>query len=78
MAEKVYIPAIRNFKPNERAPQFILASMVIDVAEFNDWINNEGSQYLTEYNGKKQLRLTVLQSDKTGVNIQVDTYKPNK
>ena len=78
MSEKIYPQGIRTFKAGDKAPAFILGTIVIDVNALNEWLSGEGSQYLTDYQGKAQLKLTVLQSDKTGVNLQVDTWKPNK
>lgn len=78
MSEKIYPKGIRCFKPGDKAPAFILGTIIMDVNEFLDWIESDGREYFTDYQGKAQLKLTVLQSDKTGVNIQVDTYKPNR
>lgn len=79
MADKVYVNAIRCFNRNQNAPQFILGTMIVDVNALFTWLKGEGGQYLSEYVAKdgsktKQLKLTVMQSDKTGVNVQVDTY----
>lgn len=76
MSEKIYPKGLRSFKPHEKAPSFVLGTIIMDVNAFRDWIEGEGREYFTDYQGKSQLKLTVLQSDKTGVNIQVDTYKP--
>lgn len=78
MSEKVYPKGIRCFKPGDKAPSFILGTIIMDVGEFKDWLQQDGSEYFTSYQGKAQLKLTVLQSDKTGINVQVDTWKPNQ
>lgn len=75
MAEKIYAKGIRCFKPHERAPEFVLGTMIIDVPAFLEWVRGDGEQYLSDYQGSPQLKLTVLQSDRTGVNVQVDTYQ---
>jgi hypothetical protein len=71
--EKVYANGIRTFAKNEKAPAFILGTIVITPSELIKWIN-ENEQYLSEYNGAKQLKLQVLQG-KDKLTIQVDTYK---
>lgn len=73
--EKVYPKGIRTFKAGDKAPSFILGTIVIDVDEFQDWLRTTGREYVTQYQDKDQIKLTVLQSDKTGINIQVDTYR---
>ena len=77
MENRIYVPGFRTFAKNEKAPEFILGNLVVSIDEFNDWVKGEGSQYLTEYNGKTQLRLTVLTAKDGRVNFQVDTYKQN-
>jgi hypothetical protein len=75
--EKVYAAGIRTFAKNEKAPSFVLGTIVITFEELGAWIKGEGKEYLTEYQGKKQLRLQVLDG-KDRLTIQVDTFKPSK
>ena len=71
--EKVYAKGIRCFPKHEKQPSFVLGAMVITIAELNDWVK-QNEQYLTDYNGQKQLKFQILQGDK-GINLVVDTYK---
>ena len=71
--EKVYAKGIRCFPKHEKQPSFVLGAMVITIAELNDWVK-QNEQYLTDYNGQKQLKFQILQNDK-GINLVVDTYK---
>jgi len=71
--EKVYAKGIRCFPKHEKQPPFVLGAMVITIAELNDWVK-QNEQYLTDYNGQKQLKFQILQGDK-GINLVVDTYK---
>ncbi len=71
--EKVYAKGIRCFPKHEKQPSFVLGAMVITIAELNDWVK-QNDQYLTDYNGQKQLKFQILQGDK-GINLVVDTYK---
>ena len=71
--EKVYAKGIRTFPKHEKQPSFVLGAMVITIAELNDWVK-QNEQYLTDYNGQKQLKFQILQGDK-GINLVVDTYK---
>ena len=75
--EKVYAKGIRTFKRNEKAPEFILGTLVITVDEFVNWCNGN-KQYLTDYNGVRQLKLQVLKGKEDQLTIQVDTYKPKQ
>lgn len=78
MSEKIYAKGIRCFNKNPKQASFVIGSMVINVDEFVEWLNSEGKQYFTEYNGQNQIKFQVLQSDKTGINLLVDTWKPNQ
>lgn len=75
-AEKIYPKGIMCFQKHEKAPDFVLGSVVITV---NDLVKfcKENPQYLTDYKGEKQLRLQALTGNK-GLYFTVDTYKPKE
>lgn len=74
MSEKIYPKGIMCFPKHDKAPEFVLGSCVITIADFKDFVN-QNQQLLTDYQGKKQLRLQILNGQK-GIYFQVDTYKP--
>lgn len=76
MTTKKYPKGLMAFKPNEKAPIFVKASVLINPKELYDWIK-ENNDCLTEYKGQKQLKLQLLESDK-GLYFNVDTYKPKQ
>lgn len=71
----IYVNSIRCFKKHDNAPNFVLGEMVINVEEFIAYLQGEGKQYFKDYKGTPQLRLQVLQSDKSGINLRVDNYQ---
>lgn len=71
--EKVFPKGLMIFPKKENQPEFVIGSMVVDV----DNIANDNSQYLTDYQGKRQLRVQILKSREGKVYMQVDTWKPN-
>lgn len=78
MNEPIYAKGLRTFAKNEKAPEFVLGSLVITMNELIAWAK-ENQQYLTEYNGQKQLKLQLLRKkDGNGINLVVDTFKPEK
>lgn len=74
MSEKIYPKGIMCFPKHDKAPDFVLGSCKITIQDFKEWIN-ANQNLLTEYNGKKQLTLQILNGQK-GIYFQVDTYKP--
>lgn len=77
MAEKIYAAGLRTFAPRPNAPDFVLGALVITPKELFEWMNTEGKEYLTEYEGKKQLRLDILAGKDGGkINLAVNTFKP--
>jgi len=74
--EKVFPKGMMAFKPNEKAPDFVKASVMVTPNELISWLK-ENSDYLTDYNGNKQLKLQLLENDK-GLYFVVDTYQPTK
>jgi hypothetical protein len=73
--EKVYAEGIRTFKKGDKAPDFVLGAMVISIDDLKSWCDNN-QQYLSEYNGKRQLKLQLTKSKEGDLVVcQVDTYK---
>jgi hypothetical protein len=71
--ETIYPQGIKTFSKRENAPDFVKGSIVISIDDFNAWVI-DNKALLTEYNGKKQLRLQILDGNK-GLYLTVDTYK---
>jgi len=74
--EKVFPKGMMAFKPNEKAPEFVKASVMVTPNELISWLK-ENSDYLTDYKGNKQLKLQLLENEK-GLYFVVDTYQPTK
>jgi len=74
--EKVFPKGMMAFKPNEKAPDFVKATVMVTPNELISWLK-ENSDYLTEYKGNKQLKLQLLENEK-GLYFVVDTYQPTK
>lgn len=71
--EKIYIKGFRSFAKSPNAPAFVVGSLVIDISDFKEFVNSN-VEHLTEYNGKKQLKVQMLEGQK-GINFVLDTYK---
>lgn len=77
MAEKVFAKGIRVFKKGDKAPDFVIGTVVVSLNELITWAKNEGKDYLSEYKGEKQVKLQVTKSKEGGIVIAVDTFKPD-
>jgi hypothetical protein len=76
MAENILAEGLRFFEKNANAPDFVMGTIVITIDEFKNFINNN-QEHLTDYNGKKQLKLQQLKSKQGKVYFNVDNYKPS-
>lgn len=74
--EKIKPEGIFVFPKHAKTPDFVLGTAVFDIDKFQDWIANHQG-YLSEYQGKQQLKLQILKSQKGDIYFQVDTYQPN-
>ena len=74
MADKKYPQGVMVFGPRQGAPDFVKGSIVITLNELIQYCK-DNPDLLTEYNGKKQLRLQLKDGNK-GLYAEVDTYKP--
>ena len=75
MADQILPEGIRFFPKHERAPDFVLGTMVVTLDDLTKFFNDR-KDLLTEYNGKKQLKLQLLKSREGKLYSAVDTYKP--
>lgn len=73
--EKIYPKGIMCFKKHEKAPDFVIGTVVITPRDLIDWLKTN-EKYLTDYNGAKQLKLQMLSGTK-GPYMVVDDYKAN-
>lgn len=78
MADKIYPKGLSVFNPKDNAPAFVLGTICITIEDLLEWVKGDGKQYLTDYKGKDQIKLSVTSlKDKRGINLTVDTWKPS-
>lgn len=76
MDKPIFPQGIVCFKKHDKAPDFVIGQMVINLDDFKAWINTN-QHLLTEYNGKKQLKLNMTYSkNDQRPTVSVDTWKP--
>lgn len=73
--DKIMVEGIRVFAKHANAPDFVKASLVVTLNDFVAFCKAH-PELQTEYDGKKQLRLQLLESQGGKLYLQVDTYKP--
>ena len=73
MNEKIYVKGFRSFPKHEKAPEFVLGTLIIDPNEFIEWLK-ENKSLLSDYKDRKQLKCQVLKGN-NGLTFIVDTYK---
>ena len=74
MSDKKFPEGVRFFTPHSKAPDFVIGSLVITPNDLVAWLKKE-PELLTEYEGKKQIKLQVLKSKEGKPYLQVDTFK---
>lgn len=77
MSDVIYPEGVRTFKKHEKAPEFVLGTVIITPNELFKWLK-ENPQYLTDYKGEKQIKLQCLKKKDGGITFTVDTYKPKE
>lgn len=75
MAEKIFMDGLRFWKKRDTAPEFVLGTLVITPADLAAWVA-ANPQYLTEYEGKKQVKIQVTKGQEGKLVFAVDTWKP--
>lgn len=72
MAETILPQGIRFFNKKAAQPDFVIGSLVITLDDLQAFCIDK-PDLMTEYNGKKQLRLQVLKSKEGNLYASVDT-----
>jgi len=73
MTDTKYPAGIIAFNKHAKAPDFVVGSLVITPNDLFQWCK-DNPQYMSDYNGKKQVRLQLKNGTK-GLYVEVDTYK---
>lgn len=76
MADLIFAKGVQFYNKNDKAPDFVIGSIVITPRDLLDWLSADGGKYLTDYKEKKQLRLQVKKSKDGKPMVTVDTWKP--
>jgi hypothetical protein len=74
MADQIFPKGVRLFNKHEKAPEFVIGSLVITLNELVQFCKDNPS-LLTEYNGQKQLKLQIVKTKSGNLSATVDTYK---
>ncbi len=75
MVDVIFPAGMRMFKKSDKAPSWILGSLVITIPDFMGWIETDGLKYITEYRGADQIRLQIAVGKSGNLYVAVDTYK---
>lgn len=80
MAEKIYPKGIIGFAKNEKAPSFVIGTIVITPNDLVSWLKEQdgGAKYLTDSKYGKQLKLQITEGRDGKLGIAVDTYVPKQ
>ena len=71
----IFVDGLNVFKPNENAPEWIKANMVINPTQLVKWLE-QNDQYLKEGKRGLELRLEIKQSAQGKLYAAVDTFEP--
>lgn len=66
---------LRFFNKKDNQPDFVIGALVVTMNDLYEFCKAH-PELVTEYNGKKQLKLQVLKSNKGNLYAKVDTWKP--
>lgn len=68
-----YVNGVRVFSPHAKAPDFVLAELVLTPADIASWMA-ENSYLCSHYNGKDQVKMTIKKGRDGKVYAEVNTY----
>jgi len=71
------IAGVRLFSKHPNAPEFVIADMVLTLDDLYAWAKTN-PETLTEYQGKKQVKLQILRSKDGAPYAKLNTYSGSK
>jgi hypothetical protein len=74
MATQPLAKGVRFFDKHANSPDFVIGTIVLTLDDIKEMFN-ENQEFVTEYNGKQQLRLQQLKSKDGKIYLSIDTYK---
>lgn len=74
--ENNMIAGVRLFAKHPNAPEFVIADMVLTLDDLYAWAKSNPDT-LSDYQGKKQVKLQILRSKDGAPYAKLNTYKPN-
>ncbi len=77
MADEVLPEGLRFFNKKDSQPDFVIGSLVVTMNDLFSFCK-EHPELITEYQGKKQLKLQVLKSKNGNLYAKVDSWKPQQ
>jgi len=76
--QAIYPEGIRFFAPHTKAPDFVIASVIINRQLLIDWLSNSDDLATDHEEYGSQIKLQLCQNDKNGAVLKVDTYGLDK
>lgn len=77
MAEQILPEGLRFFNKNEKAPDFVIGTLVVTMNDLFAFCKAH-PELVTEYQDKKQLKVQILRSKEGKLYGAVDTWKPGE
>jgi len=74
MSDVKFVEGLRLFNKHEKAPDFVIGSLVITIDDLVKFAKDNPS-VLTNYKGKDQLKLQLQKSKQGNLIAVIDTYK---
>jgi len=65
MSDKKFVNGMRAYKPNEKAPSFVKADVVITKSELTSWLSSQ----------EENIRITLKESQKGGLYFELNDFK---
>lgn len=76
MADELLPEGLRFFNKKDTQPDFVIGALVVTMNELFNFCK-QNPDLITDYQGKKQLKLQILKSNKGNLYAKVDTWKPD-
>lgn len=73
----IFADGINVYSPNDKAPDFVKGSIVVDIKKFSDWVASNANYITKDNNGNDVLRLQLKESKQGKFYASVDTYQPD-
>lgn len=76
--DKKYVDGVMVFAPHSKAPEFVVADVIISPKKLFEWLKGDGKDHLKDHETHGKQLKAVIKKGKNGYYMEVNDYVPGE